>query len=129
MKKLLILLFSLLLSFNSYGEWVSLGDSQNKTHYLEVDTIKENNSYLYSWDMQDYFEPQGDTGMLSSKMYRQIDCGVHRFKILSFISYNQSMGKGRASDPYIPPDEWEYPSSETFPYVLIQAVCWTHENM
>ena len=118
-----------MLSFNSYGEWVSLGDSQNRTNYLEVDTIKENNSYLYSWDMQDYFEPQGDTGMLSSKMYRQIDCGVHRLKILSFISYNQSMGKGKANDPYIPPEEWTYPPPETLEYVLIQAVCWTHENM
>ena len=128
MKKLLLLLFSLMLSFNSYGVWVSMGDSNNKTHYLEVDTIKENNSYLYSWDMQDYFEPR-DTGMVSSKMYRKIDCEVYRYKILTFISYNESMGKGEADDPYTPPDEWAYPATDTFPYVLIQAVCWTHENM
>ena len=50
MKKLLVLLFSILISFNTYGEWVKVSTTIDGTeYYVEIDTIKEHNGYVYSW--------------------------------------------------------------------------------
>ena len=41
MKKLLLLLFSILISFNSYGEWEEVVESTDgDTYYIDKDTIK-----------------------------------------------------------------------------------------
>ena len=67
MKKLLILLFSILISFNSYGEWVEIGKNVNgDTFYLDMDTIKEHNGYVYWWSLSDYLKPI-ETGAMSDK--------------------------------------------------------------
>jgi hypothetical protein len=42
MKKLLILLFSLLLSFNSYGEWTKTSeDDDGDAYYIDFQTVKK----------------------------------------------------------------------------------------
>ena len=50
MKKLLILLFSILISFNSFGELTEIGytDAGN-TFYIDNNTIKEHGGYVYWW--------------------------------------------------------------------------------
>jgi hypothetical protein len=92
MKKLLILLFSLLISFNSYGEWEKLGKNvSGDTFYIDTDTIKEHNGYVYWWVLNDYLKPN-EYGDMSGKTYVQGDCGVNRYKWLSIIYYKQPMG-------------------------------------
>ena len=108
MKKLTILLFSILISFSSYGEWVVVGhNTRGDTLYIETDTIKPHGGYVYFWALLDYIKPNKD-GDLSVKMYAQGDCGVNRFKHLSIIWYEQSMGNG-VSVKVNPSDKWEYP--------------------
>ena len=52
MKKLLIFLFSILISFNSYGEWDEIGvDTAGNTSYIDTDTIKKHGGYVYYWVM------------------------------------------------------------------------------
>ena len=45
MKKLTILLFSILISFNSYGEWTEIAKNTDGTHYIDKDTIKKHEGY------------------------------------------------------------------------------------
>ena len=43
MKKLLLFLFSMLVSFNSYSEWTVITKSVDGDYfYIDLDTIKEN---------------------------------------------------------------------------------------
>ena len=122
MKKLLILLFSLLISFNSYGEWREVARSTSgDTFYVEQNTIRENNGYVYSWILIEY--AKSSDGMMSSKIYTQFDCGVFRFKDLAFVSYNQSMGNGEIRNEFTPPDDWRYPMSKTMDYAVLDFVC------
>ena len=52
MKKLLILLFSILISFNSYGEWTKITETINgDTFYIDISFIKENGGYVFFWDV------------------------------------------------------------------------------
>jgi len=110
MKKLLVILFSILISFNSYGEWkeIGVGIVGGDTNYIDMDRIREHNGYVYYWTLIDYLKPT-IYGHLSSKMYVQGDCGVHRIKYLSFTHSIQSMGEGgETNNP--PNPEWVYPS-------------------
>ncbi len=98
MKKLLILLFSILISFNSYGEWTEINyeytqTEEGETYYVDKDTITKQDGYVYWWMLFD--EPlMPFSEDMSIKAYIQGDCGVNRIKILSNISYKQPMGEG-----------------------------------
>ena len=112
MKKLLILLFSILISFNSYGEWLKIHHYDNgDVAYIDLNTIKKHGGYVYFWFMSDYLKPDPN-GIMSIQMYVQGDCGVNRYKHLAFLFSKEPMG--RNGDPsYTPPDDWHYPSPGT----------------
>jgi hypothetical protein len=58
MKKLTILLFSILISFSSYGEWTEVVESvHGDTQYIDTDAIKEHGGYVYYWDLTDMLKP------------------------------------------------------------------------
>ena len=123
MKKLLIPLFSILISFNSYGEWKELGmNVAGDTFYIDKDIIKEHNRYVYWWVLKDYLKPD-EYGTLSEKTYVQGDCGVNRYKWLSLIYYKQPMGEGSAETLSPLPEEWEYPPPESTGGFLLKYVC------
>ena len=109
MKKLLILLFSILVAFNSYGEWVLYGKNvDGETHYIDFDTIKEHKGYVYWWHMSNYIKPN-EFGYMSGELYIQGDCGINRMKYLSYSHSKQPMGeRGETNNP--PNPEWVYPS-------------------
>ena len=122
MKRLLILLFSILISFNSYGEWEEIAKgSSGSTFYIDSDTIKEYKGDVYYWDLTDFLKPN-NLGEMSIKEYHQGDCGMNRYKTLSQIWYKQPMGRG-SSESYNPPDEWSYPSPRTPGLIILNYVC------
>ena len=123
MKKLLVLLISILISFNSYGEWTRYGENtDNDTMYIDYSKIKDNKEFVYFWEMIDNLEPSS-TGRMSSKAYIQSNCKTTQSKYLTFIFYNQSMGEGEG-DPYTPDDEeWFYPPPESILYDIVESVC------
>ena len=51
MKKLLLLLFSVIISFNSYGEWTKLVSMDNSSVFIDLETLKEKDGYVYWWLM------------------------------------------------------------------------------
>ena len=123
MKKLTILLFSILISFNSFGELTEIGytDAGN-TFYIDNNTIKEHGGHVYAWTMRNYLEPSPE-GVLSTKIYRKVDCYVNREMILSFVAYDQSMGIGKTLTTYTPPKEWDYPSPGTVGANSLKYIC------
>ena len=122
MKKLLLLLISLLISFNSYGGLTYFGDNADgDTFYIDIETIKEHGGYVYWWRMIDLVKPTKD-GTMSYRMYKQGDCGVNRYKVLSFNLYNQPMGRGNM-EKITPPSEWNYPIPESVSGVELTLIC------
>lgn len=122
MKKLLILLFSLLISFNSYGDWTYMGDNfSGDSFYLEKSKLKEHNGYAYFWVMSDYLEPT-ETGRMSNKTYFQGECEIYRVKTLSYIFYNEPMGNGDG-DTTNEKSEWLYPDPDSIMGYFLEEVC------
>ena len=124
MKKLLLLLFSLMLSFNSYGEWVgSAVDANGNIHYLDFENIKNTKGYTYYWEMINYAEPTDK--YLSIATYREADCDLHRFKDLTFNGYTQEMAEGEPEtiDLTKLEEDWAYPMANTLGEFIFSLVC------
>ncbi len=122
MKKLTILLFSILISLNSYGEWIKFyEDDSGNTFYMDKDTIKEHNGYVYWWRMNDRLKPD-KYGDMSVKSYVQGDCGVNRLKVISIIYYKQPIGRGSGETDNTP-GEWMYPSPDSISGGMFKYVC------
>lgn len=119
MKKLLILLFSLLISFNSYGEWTQTAEWDNgDTQYIDLDTIKSVDGYVFWWAVKnsDY-----DDGYKSLMAYVQGDCKMTRAKSLSFNLHKERMGKGESM--HWANDDWQYPRPDSHMYQELNFVC------
>ena len=126
MKKLLLLLFSLILSFNSYGEWTKTNeDIDGASFYIDFETVnKLDNGYVVFWMMADV--DLNKDGYMSSKTYWQGDCNLSRMKALSLIQYKEPMGLGEsqsASESEVELAGWQYLPPDSIGLDILETVC------
>tara|TARA_B110000008_G_C16859888_1_gene520256 strand:+ start:31 stop:408 length:378 start_codon:yes stop_codon:yes gene_type:complete len=122
MKKLLILLFSLLISFNSYGEWIEVGKTYSgNSYYLDFDLIKSHQGYIYYWQLEDLIEPDS-TNTLSTKSYFKGNCVLNSHMNLTTSFYKQPMGRGNSWHES-ESQEWEYLHPESIGMGVLNIAC------
>ena len=127
MKKILVPLFSLIISFNAYGEWtfVVKGEPSNNnvyTHYVDFDSVKINGN-IYNWQLTDYLKPE-PFGDLSVKFLYENDCNIpQKRRVLSQLYYTQPMGEGSTSTTNNKPLEWTYVTPDSVGEFLLNSVC------
>ena len=108
MKKILVLLFSILISFNSYGEWKLASTSDTADTYIDFDNIKENNGYVYYWNLIVLKEPN-PRGDLSAKVLYEVDCRIpQKERGISYTYYKLPMGQGSSSGNSKNVGDWNY---------------------
>jgi len=107
-----------------FAEWTAVSESvSGSTYYIDYDTVKENNGYVYYWELQDRLKPT-ETGILSVKFLMEVDCDIPRkIRPLSFVFYNQPMGGGNGDAQKSLIDEWKYASPNSVFETLTNAVC------
>ncbi|MDA8887858.1 hypothetical protein N9I25_01980 [Hellea sp.] len=111
-----------MLASPAYADWVAVAKNVKGTYYVDTDRIRNNDSNVYWWELQDLLKPE-QVVVLSISAYNQGDCEVFRHKVLSFIIYEQPMGEG-SGEPYSPPDpEWVYPSPNSVDEIILKQVC------
>ena len=125
MKKLLVLLFSLLISFNSFGEWrlVTIGDNVGNKFYIDFDSVNKKNGYVYYWNLIDLVKPD-DWGDLSAKILYEVDCNLpYKERGISYNYYKAPMGQGSpsATDNII--NDWRYATPGSVREQTIESVC------
>ena len=121
MKKLLLILFSLMLSFNSYGEeyegsYVKLfADEDDTTWHMNLDKIQERDGLVYYWYMTSNKEE-------SATVLTENDCMLSRSKNLQYFQYTEPMLQG---DSITLPteDEWTYMPPDSIGELLIIIAC------
>lgn len=129
MKKL-ILIFALtfattMLSSLAYAEWTKVFDAANgDTHYLDFDNMIKKDGAIYYWTMTNFGNPSKYLGK-SSKSYREGYCDVKRFRALTFLTYDEPMGKGTATPQKIPEQfaQWIYPPPDSSAMLIMGSVC------
>ena len=106
-----------------FAEWTKVGEGVNgNTFYIDYDTIKENNGYVYYWDLNDKLKPSKD-GHLSSKAYIQGDCKLFRFQYLSISYHKEPMGGGTGETVTYDDDGWNYPPPKSVAEIKLEQVC------
>ena len=126
MKKPLLLLFSLMLSFNSYGEWTPITiNIHDDIFYLDLERTNEKEGDVYYWYLKDLNEPK--EGVRSATSYIQGDCEVNRFKELSFNHYGELKGVERITSSTPDNPEWDYYPPDSVGEVLLDIVCGLEE--
>ena len=124
---LLVIIFTFLFSTTSWGDWSYVTESvDGRKFYYDKDRIRKRGKLLYVWVLVDYIKPS-EWGDLSSTTYVQLDCSIFRFKRLKYLTYNKSMGEGKMTTDYTPPDEWEYPKPNTSGETFYNKVCEEHQ--
>ncbi len=113
------LVFTVMFSSTSFGGWTKVGTDGGDTFYVDFETIKKHDGYVYWWDVLDFKNPNG---ILSVKVYNQGDCKLFRSKVLSFSSHKEPMGGG-TGNPHTPPDKWEYPPPNSPTETILKSVC------
>ena len=107
-----------------FAGWTEVSKSvSGDTWYIDYDTVKENNGYVYHWELQDRLKPN-KYGSLSVKVLNEIDCDIPRkSRILSDTYYTQPMASGSVNSGSNNASEWNYPSPNTLGDTLINAAC------
>lgn len=134
MKKLLLLLISLLLSFNSYGEWTKITEQENGDYYfVDFDKVKFVDGNVYWWDMYDAVEPyyylDEDELYFSQQSYSQGDCQINRYKVLSNLYYSKPMGEDLIFNWNEPEPQWDYFPPESVGAYEFELVCLLAERL
>ncbi len=126
MKKILVPLFSLMISFNAYGEWTEIGHTDGIRYYVNFDSVKVNGN-VYHWELVDYLKPD-QFGDLSFKILYENDCNIpHKRRMLSQLYYTQPMGEGSTSTTSNKPSDWFYIIPASVDEAITNSVC-TYAN-
>ena len=106
-----------------FAEWTKVATGGGNTFYIDYDTVKENDGYVYYWEMTDMLKPF-ESGVLSSEFLKEVDCNIPRkYRPLSLVEYKQPMAGGNGDSYNNPSDEWEYPSPDRVDEILTNAAC------
>ena len=102
MNKLLLLLFFLMLSFNSFAEWTELLVDDEEVLYIDLETLQEkSDGYVDFWLMRTY-------RTWKTKSFMQIDCEFNKMNALQNDIYYEDILKssdGEKGWSYVAPDE------------------------
>ena len=115
------LVFTVMFSSTSFAGWTKVRENGKTTFYVDFERIRKHGGYVYWWDLTDLLKPSPG-GNLSGKIYKQGDCKLFRFKVLSFSSHKEPMGGG-TGNPHTPPDKWKYPPPNSVDEIILKKVC------
>ncbi len=121
MKTKLLTICLLLFTSQAFAGWTEVGKNSSGTiFYVDFDRTKEHNGYKYFYMLGDYLTPYNN--VLSTEYYIQLDCNKYRYRHISFIFYDQSMGKGngRVDNEMM---KWENITKGTMNYTVSKKVC------
>jgi len=124
MLKYLALILILLSSSTAYAEWTEVVENVDGSKlYVDVETIRKHDGYVYFWNLNDFLEPIDDS--LSAVVYWQGDCKIFKLLGLSFSEHKEPMGEGVGDIETIPDNEneWFYPAPNSSMYIVLDFVC------
>jgi len=94
---------------------------KGNTFYVDFERMRKHGGYVYFWSLTDNLKPTKHE-VLSVKVFRQGDCRLFRYKVLSVSFYKEPMGGGNGN-PFTPPDKWEYAPPDSVSEDTLNSVC------
>jgi hypothetical protein len=125
MRKLTLILTTLIFSVmfsssTSFAEWKKVDESKFAISYVDFESIRKDDEYVYWWGLTDWKNIL--PGLGSQKTYYQGDCKKFRYKQLNVKLHKEHMGRGRSDDANLDVS-WEYPTPDREFAVTLKSVC------
>ena len=124
-RTLLTVLVLTVLSTPVFAEWTKMDKNvSGDTFYVDFERIRKHGGYVYWWELGDYLKPT-KYGDLSDKSYKQGDCKLFRFKVLSYSHHKEPMGRGTGDvqEPVKKLQGWRYPPPNSPSETILKSVC------
>jgi hypothetical protein len=127
MKKITLLttlIFTVMFSSTSFAGWTKVSETEKgNTYYVDFERIRKHGGYVYYWILWDFLKPS-ENGNLSYQSYKQGECKLFRFKVLSDSLHTEPMGGGTPSTSSNTPDkDWRYPPPNSSNETILKTVC------
>ena len=90
--------------------------------YVDFERIRKHNGYVYWWELHNLLKPDKD-GDLSYVIYKQDDCKLFRYMILSNSFHKEPMGGGTGKSANIENPKWTYPPPNFVTETALLSVC------
>ena len=119
----LILIISLLINNCAHAvTWKKAGNKNNTDIYVDMDSVKYRENYLYYWSLANIDRPT-EEGYRSSMMKIKADCKTKKIMLLTQIFFKQPMGEGEkaASESY--QKEWMEVNKNFPAYKISKVLC------
>lgn len=122
MKKLIVFVAVSLAATSAWADWVQFSSSNGNMFFMETSAISRVNGNVRAWIMEEH--PQvNKLGERSNKQYMEIDCREKKLRMLSFQSFNGSMGGGSSLGSDNNPDSWSFASPGSVDMSLVRTAC------
>ena len=97
MKTKLLTICLLLFTSQVFAAWHKVDENNEGTEfYLDFDKMRKHSGYIYIWSVDNYLKP-GKYGIISEKIYNEIDCKKLRVRFLSGTFHTKPMGEEPAT--------------------------------
>ena len=120
---LFVLFFSSLVTAQDI-EWKKISTNVNGTSiYADLSSIKKNNNNRVTFlELTDFFEPSPQ-GMLSTIVYKEVNCKTFDFRYLKDIYFELPMGRGERIGVNNEISEWIEAVKTSVSHVVHTFVC------
>ncbi len=127
MHKILLTLLLAVVSGNAMAKWVSVGQTEHETYYVNKATIHKSGNTVKMWSLIDYkaaqHTPDGKL-YLSSKAQTEYDCAESRMRILNAIWASGYMGtKYAVMSRSNTSEEWSPVASDSTDALFMKIAC------
>ena len=122
--KFLISIFLILYSFNVFADfkWKKIGSNvSGSVLYVDALSIKRVGNKAFFFTMMDYASPK--EGVLSNRIYQEINCTDFTFRYLKDFYYPQPMANGEPIATIDEPSEWKSTRSGSIGEEAFKFVC------
>jgi hypothetical protein len=85
----------------AFADWVKIGGNDAVDAYMDLTLLDKKGTYVMSWRLYDYRAPQKTSlgkNFSSAATLDAINCADRTEAMISFIQYDQPMGKGNIVD-------------------------------
>ena len=107
----------------AHAEWLSLGEQNGATFYIDLQTVTAKGDTRQAWELMDMPEPDVD-GVRSLRFKMEYDCKGNRSRGLEMIAFADRMGAGNEQNHLgEDPDGWEDVEPGTMFDMRLRAAC------
>jgi len=118
------------------AEWVAIEKDYLspglQTVYIDPDSIRREGNLVTLWQLINFKWMQGSARgparFMSTKTYKQFDCGEKRVRLLAYTDFSHQMGTGIPTNGYVDSDIWIPVEPDSMNQALWEVACENRGN-